>query len=141
MFSNAFFTQGLSSNYPNARWSSESDTGDLVKGRYGGKKVVENETQPETNGTVSIPHLPNPIGRSEAVFKMIHCRNEACTQAQFLSLSFSVSLLIPMPDSKKLYFEQHQKCCLETDFLRHIKCNQTNLNKSVDGNEAKPLMS
>lgn len=43
------------------------DTRDLIKGRYGGDKVVEHETRPETKGAVSIPHLPN--GRkSEAVF-------------------------------------------------------------------------
>lgn len=52
-----------------------------------------------------------------------------------------LSLFIPMPDSKKLYFEQHQKCCLETDFPRTYKEQSDRPEESVDGNEAKPLMS
>lgn len=128
-----YLTKGLSSNYQNARWSSESDTGDLIKCRYGGKKVVENETQPETKDTVSILYLPNPIRRSEALFKMIHSTNAcvelACTQAQLLSRSFSPPSSSPCPTEKSCILNNIKNVAWRQIFSEHIKSNQTDLKK------------
>lgn len=58
-FSNLFFTQGLSGIGQRARWSSASSTRDLIKGRYRGRKVVENESRPKKRGTLSVLVVPN----------------------------------------------------------------------------------